>query len=466
MSNRHYSPRSISIVVTELVWLLISLGAAVAIDLTLQRSDVHPVRLLQQVSFASLLYVAAFYYADLYNFSELRLRREVVSAGVRAFSALALVFGVLFLFTQLLAIHSSTILVHLILTTAFIIVVRTRIDGVLTHYGVFTRTAIVGTGAEARALAEQIALRPENGHKLVWFVSVDPQASTIDLHTPNPGVRVVPVIPAATLLQRAREEGVKRILVATADLGDRLPVDELLRCKAEGLGVEDGHTFYERLLGRILTERLRPEWLIFSGGFARSAGARAAKRMVDVVAAIGLLVVTLPLCLVIALVIKLQDGGPVFFGQVRVGWQGKLFTLRKFRSMRVDAEAQTGPMWADTNDARVTRVGRWVRSLRIDEIPQAWNVLQGDMSFVGPRPERPQFVATLRQQIPYYEYRHAVRPGITGWAQVNLPYTATVDDARGKLEYDLYYLKNFSVLMDLFILFRTVKIILFGWGSR
>ncbi len=466
MSNRHYSPRSISIVVTELAWLLISLGAAVGIDLTLQRSDIHPIRLLQQVSFASLLYVGAFYYADLYNFSELRLRREVVSAGVRAFSTLALVFGVLFLFTQRLAIHSSTILVHLVLTTAFIIVIRTRIDGVLTRYGVFTRTAIVGTGPEARALAEQIARRPENGHKLVWFVSVDPQVSTIDVHTPNPGVRAVPVIPAATLLQRARDEGVKRILVATADLGDRLPVDELLRCKAEGLGVEDGHTFYERLLGRILTERLRPEWLIFSGGFARSAGARAAKRMVDLAAAIGLLVVTLPLCLVVALVIKLEDGGPVFFGQVRVGWRGKLFTLRKFRSMRVDAEAQTGPTWADTNDARVTRVGRWVRSLRIDEIPQAWNVLQGDMSFVGPRPERPEFVATLRQQIPYYEYRHAVRPGITGWAQVKLPYTATVEDAREKLEYDLYYLKNFSVLMDLFILFRTVKIILFGWGSR
>jgi lipopolysaccharide/colanic/teichoic acid biosynthesis glycosyltransferase len=156
----------------------------------------------------------------------------------------------------------------------------------------------------------------------------------------------------------------------------------------------------------------------------------------------------------------------MLFGQVRVGLKGTLFKLWKFRSMRVDAEAHSGARWADTNDSRVTRVGRWIRALRIDEIPQAWNVLRGDMSFVGPRPERPEFVATLQTEIPYYEYRHTVRPGITGWAQVNLAYTATVEDSREKLEYDLYYLKNFSVLRDLFILVRTVKIILFGWGSR
>ena len=466
MTNRYYSPRSVSIVVTELTWLLVSLAVAFRLDLTLQSSAVHPERLVQQVGFAVMLYLGAFYYADLYNFSELRLRTEVVAAGVRAFSALAMMFGVLFLWTQWFTVHSSTILVHLVLTTAFVIVVRTRIDEVLTRYGVFTRTAIVGIGPEARALAEAIVHRPEYGHKVVCFVSTDPNTTAIELHAPNPGVYAVPVIPPATLLSRAREERIKRILVAAADLGATLPVDELLRCKAEGLSVEDGHTFYERLLGRILTDRLRPEWLIFSGGFERSAGARAGKRTLDLIAATCLLVLTIPLCVLVACAIKLEDRGPVLFGQVRVGLQGKLFKLWKFRSMRVDAEAQTGPMWADANDPRVTWVGRWIRDLRIDEIPQAWNVLHGDMSFVGPRPERPKFVATLRQQIPYYEHRHAVRPGITGWAQVNLPYTATVEDAREKLEYDLYYLKNFSVLMDLFILFRTVKIILFGWGSR
>jgi sugar transferase (PEP-CTERM system associated) len=466
VTNRYYSPRSVSIVVTELTWLLASLGVAVGFDLTLQQSDIDPALLVGQVSFAALLYLAAFYYSDLYNFSELRLRREVVAAGVRAFSTLALMFGLLFLFTQWLAVRSSTVLVHLLVTTAFVILVRTRVDGVLTRYGVFTRTAIVGTGSEARALAAEILKRPENGHQVMWFVSPDAQSGAIELAIANPGVCTIPVIPAATLLQRAREAGIKRVLVATADLGTTLPVDELLRCKAEGIGVEDGHTFYERLLGRILIDQLRPEWLIFSDGFVRSAGSRAAKRFVDLAAATGLLVVTLPLWLLVALAIKFEDRGPVLYGQVRVGLQGTLFKLWKFRSMRVDAEAHSGARWADTNDSRVTRVGRWIRALRIDEIPQGWNVLRGDMSFVGPRPERPEFVATLQTEIPYYEYRHTVRPGITGWAQVNLPYTATVEDSREKLEYDLYYLKNFSVLMDLFILVRTVKIILFGWGSR
>jgi sugar transferase (PEP-CTERM system associated) len=466
VTNRYYSPRSVSIVLTELAWLIVSLGVAIGFDLTLQQPGVHVERLVQQVSFAAVLYLSAFYYADLYNFSELRLRGEVVAAGVRAFSALALVFGVLFLSTRWLTVHSTTILVHLVLTMAFVILVRTRIDGILTRYGVFTRMAIVGTGPEARALAEEMLRRPEYGHKVVCFVSTDPQASSVELRVPNPGVITVPVIPASALLGKAREERIKRILVAADDLGAALPVDELLRCKAEGLSVEDGHTFYERLLGRILTARLRPEWLIFSGGFVRSTGARMAKRIVDLLAASCLLVVTVPLCLLVAVAIKLEDREPVLFGQKRVGLQGRLFTLWKFRSMRTDAEAQTGPTWADANDPRVTWVGRWIRALRIDEIPQAWNVLRGDMSFVGPRPERPEFVNILRQQIPYYEHRHAVRPGITGWAQVNFPYAATVEDAREKLEYDLYYLKNFSVLMDVVILFRTVKIILFGWGSR
>ena len=466
MTNRHYSSRSISIVVTEMTWLVVSLVVAVGLDLWLQHADVYPDELALQVGFAAVLYLSAFYYADLYNFSELKLRREIVAAVVRAFSTLALLFGVLFLFTQWLEIRSSTVLVHLILTTAFIVLVRTRVDGILTRYGVFTRTAIVGTGPEARALAVEILKRPENGHRLTWFVSTDAQTASIELHTPNPGVSTIPVISAATLLQRAREARIKQILVATADLGGTLPVEELLRCKAEGFPVEDGHTFYERLLGRIFMDRLRPEWLVFSNGFVRSAGARIGKRILDLVSATGLLLVTLPVCLLVALAIKLEDRGPVFFGQVRVGSQGKLFTLWKFRSMRTDAEVQTGARWAVANDPRITRIGRWIRHLRIDEIPQGWNVLRGDMSFVGPRPERPEFVEILRRQIPFYEYRSTVRPGITGWAQVNLPYTATVDDAREKLEYDLYYLKNFSVLMDLFIVFRTVKIILFGWGSR
>jgi len=198
----------------------------------------------------------------------------------------------------------------------------------------------------------------------------------------------------------------------------------------------------------------------------RSVIARAVKRSIDLIAAAGVLLVTAPLSLVVAALIKLEDGGPVLFRQVRVGQHAAPFILRKFRSMRVDAEAETGPVWAQADDPRVTRVGRWLRLLRIDEIPQAWNVLRGEMSFVGPRPERPEFVVTLRAAIPLYDQRHTVRPGITGWAQINHPYGATIEAARQKLEYDLEYLRTFSIRRDLLIMLRTIKIVLFGWGSR
>lgn len=195
-------------------------------------------------------------------------------------------------------------------------------------------------------------------------------------------------------------------------------------------------------------------------------GARAFKRFVDVVAALGLLVVSAPVCALVALAIKLEDGGAVLFRQTRVGRNGASFTLRKLRSMRPDAEAEGGPQWAAVNDPRVTRVGRWIRALRIDEIPQAWNVLVGEMSFVGPRPERPEFVATLRTTIPHYDYRHNVRPGITGWAQINQPYTESVEHPGIKQQHDLYYLAHASVPLDVLIMVRTIKIILLGWGSR
>lgn len=195
-------------------------------------------------------------------------------------------------------------------------------------------------------------------------------------------------------------------------------------------------------------------------------GARSFKRMVDVVAALALVTVSAPLCALVALAIKLEDGGPILYRQTRVGRRGVPFTLRKLRSMCPDAEAENGPQWATENDPRVTRVGRWIRALRIDEIPQAWNVLLGEMSFVGPRPERPEFVATLRDTIPHYEYRHNVRPGITGWAQVNQLYSASVEHPEVKQQHDLYYLEHLSVRLDAFILLRTVKIILLGWGRR
>lgn len=462
MTARHYSPRNVAIVITEQIFILLSLALAISVDLGEARIG----QVVSQVSVAGVLYLTGFYYADLYNFAQLQHRRELITAGLRAFSSLALMFGMLFLFTSWLRFQSATILLHLPVAVAFVLLIRPHVDTFLTRYGVVTRIAIVGTGPEARNLAELISRRRESGQIVSCFADGAATDSFVQLRGRDGEARTIPVIATGQLIDFAASYRLKRILVATGDLGDDLPVGDLLRCKAEGFEVLDGHTFLERLLGRIFLADLSPRWLIFSDGFKRSAMARIMKRLLDVVAAGSIVVVTAPLCLVVAMVIKLQDGGPALYRQTRVGQRGVPFTLFKFRSMRVDAEAATGPKWAEHDDPRVTAFGRWIRSLRIDEIPQAWNVLRGDMSFVGPRPERPEFVAQLSRSIPYYEYRHFTRPGITGWAQVNLPYTATVEDSREKIEYDLYYLKNFSPLMDLFIMARTVKIILFGWGSR
>ena len=246
-------------------------------------------------------------------------------------------------------------------------------------------------------------------------------------------------------------------------------IDDVGSTVAAGAGhaESDGTTApLRRPADRIALAHSDPARFRTAAFFSRSRAAAAIKRALDLIAATVLLVLTAPLTLLVAVWIKLHDGGPVLFRQTRVGRHGAIFVLRKFRSMRVDAEADTGPVWAQADDPRVTTVGRWMRPLGIDEIPQVWNVLRGEMSFVGPRPERPEFVRTLEAAIPHYRHRHAVRPGITGWAQVNFPYGATVEDARRKLEYDLYYLERACVRMDLAIILRTGRQTLSGWRGR
>ena len=242
--------------------------------------------------------------------------------------------------------------------------------------------------------------------------------------------------------------------------------DILIDCKLRGMKIEEALDAYERLASRIWVEGLRPEWVIYARAFRRDAVYRAAKRALDVTAALVLLALTFPLLLLVALAIKIESAGPVLFAQERVGHNGRTFTLYKFRSMRRDAEAQSGPVWAGENDARITPLGRILRKCRIDELPQIWNVLRGEMSFVGPRPERPYFVDLLRQQIPFYDLRHYVMPGITGWAQVSYPYGASVEDAYQKLQYDLYYGKHTSLVFDVLVLLKTVRVVLMGRGAR
>jgi sugar transferase (PEP-CTERM system associated) len=225
-------------------------------------------------------------------------------------------------------------------------------------------------------------------------------------------------------------------------------------------------TFFERESGRIELESLNTSWLVFADGFEQGLFKAWVKRAFDMAVSAVLLLVCMPIMVITAILIKLEDHGPVFYRQDRVGQGGHVFSLLKFRSMRVNAEKDGAPQWARQNDARVTRLGAFIRKARIDELPQAFNVLRGDMSFVGPRPERPFFVDQLRRDIPYYGYRHAIKPGITGWAQVRYPYGASVEDAIEKLKYDLYYVKNNTLFLDLIILFQTVQVVIFQDGAR
>ena len=320
------------------------------------------------------------------------------------------------------------------------------------------RVLVLGVGPAAKVLPE-LQFSPTRPFTIVGFLDDAPDAADR--------------IPAGfqllgktrDLLNLAVELRPDLVLVALAEMRRALPAEDLLECRFQGINVEDWPTFYERQTGKILVTNLRPSWLIFADGFVKTDTTRMVKRAMDVALAFAGLVVSLPFMALVACAVKLDSKGPVLFRQQRVGERGRIFVLKKFRSMAIDAE-RNGPVWAAEHDPRVTRVGRWLRRARLDELPQFWNVLAGDMSFVGPRPERPEFVETLHREIPFYMGRHSVKPGITGWAQVRHRYAASVEDSMEKLQYDLYYIKNLSLLLDLVILVSTLQVILSTKGSR
>jgi len=287
------------------------------------------------------------------------------------------------------------------------------------------------------------------------------------LLAPSPGARLEEASadgrePLPELVRRLR---IDLIVVAFEERRGSLPTDELLRCRLDGVRVEEAEAFFERLTGKIPAEAMRPSYLIFNPGFDVHPLAATAKRLVDLVLALVCLVLFAPVMIAVALAVRFDTPGPVLFRQERTGRGGKPFTLCKFRSMRTDAEKLTGPVWASEDDPRITRVGHWIRKARLDELPQLFNIVAGSMSLVGPRPERPHFVAELAQKLPYYNQRHTVKPGLTGWAQINYPYGNTVEDALQKLQFDLFYIKYQSLLFDLSILFHTVKTVILRKGT-
>lgn len=315
------------------------------------------------------------------------------------------------------------------------------------------RVYILGTGERAQRLVRGLRERTTLGVEVVgWTGDVEGELTRDSV--------------AAHLLGLARGRGVHRVIVAMPDRRGTLPVEELLDLRLGGVKVEEATSWLERISGRIEVEHLYPSWLIFADGFRFSAFFRMLRRGLNFAMALAGTVLSLPLLPFVVLAVKLDSPGPALYRQQRVGRGGVVFYCYKFRTMRVDAEADTGATWATDDDPRITRVGKFLRSSRLDEIPQLWCVLKGDMHFVGPRPERPEFVEWLSKEIPYYGVRHVVRPGITGWAQVQYKYGNTLEDAREKLQYDLFYIKNASLGLDLLIMFQTIKIVLLGRGAQ
>jgi len=320
------------------------------------------------------------------------------------------------------------------------------------------RILVVGAGERAARIERLAASDAGHGFAPVGFVPSNDAAVAVSPEHRLAGVN--------SLSEFARARGVDEIVVAVEDRRGGLPVEALLECKLDGLRVVDFESFMERETGRVDLDSMSPSWMIYSDGFAVGPLRDAVKRGFDLTVASIMLILVLPLLLATAIAIRLESPGPVLYRQERVGHRGRRFTLLKFRSMRLDAECDGTPRWAAENDPRVTRVGAFIRKTRIDELPQLVNVLKGEMSFVGPRPERPFFVDRLAGELVYYAERHRVKPGITGWAQLNHPYGASLDDAKGKLRYDLYYVKNFSVFLDLIILMQTVRVVLWPEGVR
>jgi sugar transferase (PEP-CTERM system associated) len=405
---------------------------------------------------------ACLYYLDLYDLRLVSDRRELFIRIAQGLGAASFILAAIYFWFPDLVLGRGVVVIAAGLIASLVVGWRVLFDWAGRRVGPRERLLLVGTNAAALALARELfERRHELGVEIVGFI--DPDPAKVGQPLINPGViGTIEDIPA---IVRAR--GVDRVVVSLADARGKLPMDKLLEMRLErGVAFDHLASVYEEYTAKIAVENLRPSWFVFSDGFKKSWPLRAAKRVIDLVFASVGLVLLAPVMAIVAALVRLTSPGPVLYHQRRVGLQGRLFTAHKFRSMRADAEAETGAVWATSADTRVTSVGRFLRRTRLDEVPQLWNVIAGEMSLVGPRPERPEFVAQLQKTIPFYGVRHGIRPGVTGWAQVRYTYGASQEDALEKLQYDLFYLKHLTIAFDLFILFSTIKTVILRRGAQ
>jgi sugar transferase (PEP-CTERM system associated) len=404
---------------------------------------------------------ACLYYADLYNWRLVSDRRELFIRILQALGSASFLLAAIYYWFPALVVGRGVFAIAAVLVVTAVSAWRVAFEWMARRVGPRERLLLVGTSAGAVNLARELYERHHDlGVEIVGFV--DPDPARLGAPVLNPGV--IGTIEDIPSIVRARE--VDRVVVSLADARGKLPMEKLLEMKLDGVSFDHLPSVYEQYTGKIAVENLRPSWLIFSEGFRKSWLISASKRVIDVAVSAAGLALLSPLILILAVLVKATSPGPIFYHQRRVGLRGRIFTVHKFRTMRDDAEAETGPVWASKEgDVRATPVGRFLRRTRLDELPQLWNILRAEMSLVGPRPERPEFVSDLTKQIPYYGQRHVVRPGLTGWAQVRYTYGATTEDALQKLQYDLYYIKNLSIALDLYIMVDTIKTVVLRQGA-
>jgi sugar transferase (PEP-CTERM system associated) len=399
------------------------------------------------------------YFHDLYDFRLINSFSEVLIRLIQAFGVACVALAVCYFVAPDIGLGRGSAALAAPLILSLTLGWRLLWLRHLRELGNVERTLILGTGPTGIRLTRDILARPELRIQVVGFL--DEKGENIGKSLVNPGI-----IGAATDLESiVRDQSISRVVLSLGERRGQMPVRQLLHLKFAGVRVEEAHSVLERMTGRIVLEHLSPSWLILSEGFRKSPLLTWAKRFLDILVSTIALVVSLPIFGVVAVAIWFESGSPIFFKQERTGLRGRPFNILKFRSMHQDAEKE-GPRWAVNSDSRVTRVGRWIRKYRIDELPQVINVLRGEMSIVGPRPERPHFVTMLEEQIPFYGLRHSVRPGITGWAQVRYQYGASVEETKTKLEYDFFYIKHLSIMLDLAVLFETLKVMLSGRGAK
>ncbi|TMA96090.1 MAG: TIGR03013 family PEP-CTERM/XrtA system glycosyltransferase [Deltaproteobacteria bacterium] len=461
--NRYYTAYDLLLVLGDLVLVL---GASLIVREMVaptgsSTDDSWPTSVLHGIAMAVIV-ATAFYYSDLYAIDQTLSIHELLHRFVAGLGVACIVIGIISY--PIPNFGKSIYISEMIVMGMSLGLWRLGFMRVIQQAGIRAKVLIVGTRTIGRMVAEELYLKKTLGMDVVGFVGEN--AGQMTLSYGNPKKVQIPIFAPLSLSDLIASNDVNRILLAGAGHFPQSYNKELVAVRTMGVPIEDCHSFYERLASKIAITDLPPEWIALSEGFRRDRLILAAKRVIDVLVAFLGLILSAPLALVTAIAIKSESSGPVFYRQERVGQNEKRFTLFKFRSMAEGAEDQMGPVWAAENDPRVTSVGAIIRKLRIDEIPQMINVLKGEMSFVGPRPERPYFVEQLKQTIPYYDLRHSVKPGITGWAQISYQYGDSERDAIEKLQYDLYYIKHMSPVFDLQIIFESIKVILFGWGAR